>query len=349
MVDMELNQTQSIVDEKKYHKLDPKKKPLYIATAVFFVTIVLPAVLYLYYNTALNRPAQHDAEKVFVIKKGEGASSISQRLYDEGFINSKVLFYFYIVVNNLQSKLQAGTYTVPAGCNVKKLSELFQQGRSDIKVTFLEGWRVEEVAQEASTKFGNVDYQSFVDMTKGYEGKLFPDTYEFNVDANEETIVDAMRENFTTKTQDVLTDASLVRIGLNKDQVLILASIVEREVVTEGDRKIVAGILIKRFKEGTTLGADATTQYAVAPKGDNDWWPKNLTVDDLNSQSPYNTRKVAGLPPTPICNPSLSSIKAVVGLQNTEYYYYLTDSQGITHFAKTLDEHNRNIAKYINP
>ena len=341
-----MEENQSTVDEKKFHKLDPKKKPLYLAIGIVMVAIVLPALLYLYYTTALNRPAQSEVEKAFVIEKGESASSISQRLYDNGLVNSKVLFNFYLLANSLQAKLQAGTYTIPAGCSVKNLSQLFQQGRSDTKITFLEGWRVEEVAQEASSKFSNVNYQRFVDLAKDYEGSLFPDTYEFSSNANEETIIDAMKANFATRTQDLLTDANLAKVQLTKEQVLILASIVEREVITENDRKIVADILLKRLKEGITLGADATTQYAVAPKG-NTWWPKNLTVDDLNSQSVYNTRKVAGLPPTPICSPGLSSIKAVIELENTPYYYYLTDAQGVSHFAKTLDEHNKSIAKYL--
>jgi len=344
MVNMEQNQ--SIVDERKFHKLDPKKYPLYIVLVAIFVAVVLPGVFYLYYTTALTRPAQCDIEKTFVIAKGESTSSIAQRLYDTGLVNSKVLFSFYMIANNLQSKLQAGTYTIPAGCSVKNLAELFQQGRSDTKITFLEGWRVEEIAQAAAAKFNNVGYQSFVDKAKDYEGQLFPDTYEFSIDANDETIIEAMSSNFATRTQDIITDASLAKVGLNKEQVLIIASIVEREVVTENDRKIVAGILIKRLKEGMTLGADATTQYAVAPKG-NAWWPKDLTVDDLASESPYNTRKVSGLPPTPICSPGLTSIKAVIESENTPYYYYLTDSQGISHFAETLDEHNRNIVKYL--
>jgi UPF0755 protein len=340
MVDMD--------EEKKYHQLNPKKKPFYIFITVFIVAIVIPAVLYLYYNMALTRPAQCDTEKVFTIEKGEGVASISQKLYDAGLVNSKALFSFYMVVNNIQSRLQAGTYTIPAGCSIKNLSLLFQQGRNDLKVTFLEGWRVEEVAQEASARFRNINFQSFVDKAKGYEGTLFPDTYEFNADVDEETVINAMRENFATKTQDVLIDAYLAKSGLSRDQALVLASIVEREVITESDRKVVAGILIKRLKEDMTLGADATTQYAVAPK-DNNWWPRNLTVDDLNSPSLYNTRKIVGLPPAPICSPGLSSIKAVVESQSTDYYYYLTDSQGVTHFAKTLDEHNKNIVKYLNP
>jgi UPF0755 protein len=336
------------VAEKKYHQLDPKNKSKYIAAAILFAVLVLPTSLYLYYTVALARPAQCDAEKVFVIERGEGTASISQRLYDEGLVNSRILFNIYVVVNRLQSKLQAGTYTIPAGCSINNLAQLFQQGRSDTTITFLEGWRVEEVAQAASAKFSNVDYQKFVALATDYEGELFPDTYEFNTDVDEETIVTAMRSTFTTKTQDSLTDAALAKVGLTGRQVLIVASIVEREVAISDDRKVVAGILLKRLREDMTLGADATTQYAVAPKG-SDWWPRQLSGEDVAVDSPYNTRQVLGLPPGPICNPGLSSIKAVLEAQNTPYYYYVTDGQGVSHFAKTLEEHNRNIVKYLNP
>ncbi len=343
-------QTQSIVDEKKFHKLDPKKKPLYIGIAVFIVIIVLPVLLYSYYNVALNRPAQNDLEKVFKIDRGEGASSISSRLYAESLINSKALFDVYVVTNNSQAKLQAGVYKVPAGSSVKQLVALFGRGTDDSRITFLEGWRVEEVAHEASSKFENIKYDRFVEQAKQYEGRLFPDTYDFNTGVDEETVINALRDNFVIKTKAVLTTNALAKIGLSEDQTLILASIVEREVITDADRKIVAGILLKRLKEGMKLGSDVTTIYAIAPKivqGKEVWWPKDLTIDDLASESPYNTREVMGLPPAPICSPGLGSIQAVLEAQETKYYYYLADSDGTTHYAVTLDEHNRNIAKYL--
>ena len=214
----------------------------------------------------------------------------------------------------------------------------------------MEGWRVEEVAQEASEKFDNIGYAKFLDLAKDYEGRLFPDTYDFNSDVDEEKLIDAMLDNFKTKTADVLTAENLAKVGLSEDQAVILASIVEREVHVAEDQALVAGILIKRFKEGGLVGADATTQYAVAPKvegGQKVWWPKQLTAEDLASNSLYNTRKVAGLPPTPICNPGLQAIKAVVNPTQSKYYYYLTDANGVTHYAVSLDEHNRNIGKYL--
>lgn len=343
-------QTQSIVDEKKFHKLDPTKKPLYIGIVAFTLLIVLPALTYSYYGIALNRPAQNDREKVFKIDKGEGASDISSRLYAEDLINSKALFDVYVVLNNYQDNLQAGVYTVPAGSSVKQLVMLFSKGTDDLRVTFLEGWRVEEIAQEASLSFEGVGYDRFLDEAKQYEGRLFPDTYDFSVGAAEETIINAMRENFKDKTKDLLTAEALAKAGLSEEQVVIVASIVEREVRTEEDRAIVAGILLKRFKDRELLGADATTQYAVAPKmenGQETWWPNQLTVEDLASASAFNTRKVVGLPPTPICSPGLSALQAVVNPQETDYYYYLTDLEGVTHYATTLDEHNRNIGKYL--
>lgn len=340
----------SIVDEKKYHKLDPTKKLFYIATSAIFFLLVIPALLYSYYNVALTRPNQNDRETIFKIERGEGASSISSRLYEANLINSKALFNIYVLSSSSQSELQAGVYMVPAGYNVKQVVELFGRGTNDLRITFLEGWRLEEVAQEASEKFNNIGYEKFVELGRPYEGKLFPDTYDFNTDVTEEVITQTMRDNFTAKTREILTPQALSKIGLSEDQVIVLASIVEREVRIESDKKIVAGILLKRLNDGGLLGADATTQYAVAPKGDGTtqaWWPHGLTSDDLNSDSPYNTRKMPGLPPTPICNPGLSSIKAVLQAENTKYYYYLNDPLGATHFSQTLDEHNKNVAKYL--
>jgi len=242
-------QTQSIIDEKKFHRLDPKKKPVYTAIGAVAVFVVLPALLYSYYTVALNRPAQNDREKVFKIDRGEGASAISSRLYAEDLINSKALFDIYVVLNNLQSNLQAGVYKIPAGTSVKNLVALFGRGVDDTRITFLEGWRVEEIAQEASGKLDNIGYDKFLDLAKDYEGRLFPDTYDFNSDVDEKKLVDAMRANFKAKTAEVLTAENLAKVGLSEDQALILASIVEREVHGAEDQALVAGILIKRFKE----------------------------------------------------------------------------------------------------
>src|SRR3990167_6061062 len=339
------------LDPKKFHVLDSKTKWKYIFITLVVSLFVLPFAFYKYYVLAINRPSQSGKEITFEIKRGDGVSEISDSLYEKGSINSSVLFKAYLIVNKLHTNVQAGVYKIPAGSNVIQISSMFQKGTNDIKVTFLEGWRVEEFAREAGKRFEKIDYEKFVSLAKNDEGYLFPDTYFFNVDVSEESILNALKANFISKTKDILTDLALTKADLTKGETIILASIVEREVSKEDDRPIVAGILISRYKNGIKLDADATVQYSVARIKENsttfNWWALNLSNNDLLTDSPYNTRKSIGLPPTPISNPGLSAIKSVLNYKTSLYNYYLTDKDGITHFAKTLEEHTDNVRKYL--
>jgi len=127
--------------------------------------------------------------------------------------------------------------------------------------------------------------------------------------------------------------------------VVILASVVEREVSKKEDREIVAGILLKRLKNEWPLDADATIQYAVGVS--KNWWPSSLKNADLEINSPFNSRKNKGLPPAPICNPSISAIEAVYAYRESPYWFYLDGSDGTTYFAETLEKHNENIATHL--
>ncbi len=353
------------LDPQKYHVLTKTQKKLLFIILALFLLVSVPPLAYLYYNFAVNRPTQTAKELTFKIKGGDSLFEIAQNLYDEEVLNSKVLFTFYALVSGKDKNIQAGTYKIPAGTSVKGLVELFQHGTDDVQITFLEGWRIEEYALAAAEHLDNVDYEDFMALAQDYEGYLFPDTYKFNIDVTEESVIDILRQTFETKTETVLSKETLAAAGIDRGEAVILASIVEREVSNETDRPVVAGILIKRWREGKTLGADATTQYVAALNrvgcldeaaricpSDNialevEWWPKSLTASELDLDNPYNTRKVVGLPPTPICNPSISALEAVLGAVTTDYEYYLTDSNGVTHYARTLDEHVANIQRYL--
>ena len=355
------------LDPQKYHIMSELLKKKLIILSVLFTAIVLPIFIYFYYNLAINRPSQLDTEISFEIKSGEGVAEIAQNLRQKNAVNSEFLFSLYVFLNKIDTNIQAGEYTLKAGTPLIALAEQFQHGVNEAKITFIEGWRVEEFARAANKQFEKIDYTEFIKKAAPYEGYLFPDTYYFDKDVREDVLVTRLRENFEEKTKDILQPEILKRSGLTKEQVVILASIVEREVNNDEDRLIVAGILLARFKVGMSLGVDATIQYAVAPSmlcsenaiilgicatpleeiDDFNWWPKNLTQENLDFESPFNTRKVAGLPPRPISNPSLSAINAVVNFKETNYVYYLTDSLGVTHYAETLDEHNTNILKYL--
>lgn len=351
------------LDPTKYHVLTPEKKRIIMVGLLFFFLVIVPTLFFFYYKAAINRPSQTDKEITLEIGSGNSVFEIASMLGDRGAINSPFLFVLHVFLNRSELSIQAGTYTIKAGTPLVELVKQLSHGTNDITVTFIEGWRVEEFARLATKRLPNIDYVSFVNAASGLEGYLFPDTYFISKDANEEELVKLLKGTFDRKTAEVLTEENIKKSGFSKEQLVTLASIVEREVSSEADRPIVAGILIKRLKEGIKLDVDATVQYAVSLKRlckgngyciptleqylELNWWPNDLTSEELKVDSLYNTREKFGLPPTPISSVSLSSLRAVIEPQATPYYFYLTDASGVTHYAKTLVEHNANIAKYL--
>lgn len=334
-----------------------------IFAGLFFVFIILPFLFRVYYRFAINRPSQSGREVNIEITSGSSVAEIAKQLQVAGAINSDFLFNFYVYTGKLGGKIQAGTYTVPAGSNLKQVVEIIQHGTNDVRMTFVEGWRIEEYARYATSQLNNIDFRDFIGLAKDKEGFLFPDTYFVNKDIQEKELVEILSDNFTEKTQNLLLEDNLQRAGLTKEQTIIFASMVEKEVHTEEDRPVVAGILLKRWREGMMLDVDATAQYAASlvdvcgkleyclPNYDEtknfDWWPNILTQDDIELDSPYNTRKNLGLPPAPISNPGLDAIEAVLSARETPYYFYLTDKEGVTHYASTLEQHNINVSRYL--
>jgi len=309
-----------------------------------------------YYFAALERPAPGSEPQKITISRGMGLDEIGNLLFEKELINSRTLFKLYLALNHLQSTLEAGEYTIPPHLNLKETVKLLQHGTFDIKLTFPEGWRREEMAayidKQEGVRFRGLD---FLRESEGMEGYLFPETYFVSPETAASDLVARMREMFDRKfSKDLRKEAE--RRGLTESEVVILASIVEREAKFAADRPKVAGILIKRWRSGWPLEADATTQYAVANLqrekclagnlADCGWWPRGLSSEELQLDSPYNTRKYKGLPPAPICNPGLETIEAVVNYEDSPYWFYVSDREGRIHFSKTLDEHQRKVLKY---
>ena len=354
------------LNPEEYHVLTPQKKRKFFAIGALIFLLVIPPLLYVYYKFAVHRPSQTDREITIEVGSGDSTLEVAGLLNDEKAVNSEFLFILYAFLNRKDTNIQAGTYTIKAGTSLVELVAQLGHGTNDLKFTFVEGWRVEEFARFASARLQKINYGEFVELARKDEGYLFPDTYFINKDAQEVEVIDLLRNTFDQKTKEILTSENLVKAGLTKDQAVIFASMVEREVFDSEDRKKVAGILLKRWRNGMKLDVDATTQYAVsynllcpvtvetacAPTMDSimefDWWPQSLSSEDLSFDSPYNTRVNVGLPPAPISSFSLSSLEAVLNPEVTPYYYYLTDSKSITHYSVTLDEHNQNVATYLN-
>lgn len=291
------------------------------------------------------RPVSNDERFYnFVVEPGQSVDQISRNLRKQKLIRNHPVFKVYVGLAGLSSKLQAGEYLISPSESAKQIAWKLTSGFNDVWVTIPEGLRVEEIADYLAQKLV-IDRQEFINNAK--EGYMFPDTYRLPKDIKGKEVANIMLKNFNEKVIKNLGN-DLEKSSLDLNQVIILASLVEREVKFENDRPIVAGILLNRLKLGMPLEVDATVQYALGFDGaQNTYWKRNLTSNDLKIDSPYNTRRYKGLPPGPICSPGVASIKAVLQPVKTDYLYYLSSSDGKIYYAKSLEEHIVNVNKYL--
>lgn len=290
---------------------------------------------------------------VVKIEKGETVEQIAETLHEADLIEHPLVFKTYIKRTGEASKLQAGRILLREDMTLKEIVEALVSGKTEsFKVTLLEGWTVEQMAEHLDI-VGITSKEDFMDCirvcdfasdlipTDYLEGYLYPDTYyvDFATYSDQRFIgrlISTLENRLSAEDH-----ATIKKSGRSLEEIMIMASIVEREERNAKEQPTVAGILWNRFDEGAGLGADATVLYALGrTKG-------GLSYQDLQVESPYNTRKYRGLPPTPIANPSISSIRAAIYPKDTNYWYYLHDPKGGIHYGRTLDEHNANKAKYL--
>lgn len=303
---------------------------------------------YFWWQDNLKPVSNSEQKKTFTISRGENLDSVSVRLDQEGFVKSALAFKLYVYQSGLKNRIQAGSFYLSASMDLPTIAQNLTHGSQDVWVTFPEGLRREEVADKLTNSLADFDRQRFLSLTQDDEGSLFPDTYLIPKDVSAQKVREILLANYEKKVANL--DFSLAG-SLNERQVIILASIIEREARTEKDRKIVAGILLKRINAAWPLQVDATVQYALGSqrclgKLDCEWWQPVIS-SDLKIISAYNTYTNKGLPPGPICNPSLSSIKAVLAPTETDFWFYLNDSTGTMHYGKTAQEHDQNVENYL--
>jgi len=343
------------------------KKLIYIVIAL----AILVGVAYLYfnnwYNSGLEKRQSESTDKVsFTVASGEGSDSIGKNLKTAGLIDSELLFKLYLRRENLGGEIQAGTFAIPKNSTIPEIVTTLSKAvdLNTVRVTIIEGYRNSQVGPVVETAFKgkqgavfsltdfntivktpdkytfNTEVQNFLNTYKpagkSLEGFLYPDTYEFKNTATTQSVVETMIKQFIKKTENV-------EKGTNFYKNLTLASIVERESFTNAERPTIASVFSNRLKIGMALQSDATVNYAT---GKSDPQP---TLEDTKVNSPYNTYKYTGLPPTPICNPRIESIQAAVSPAKTDYYYFIheQDGSGTVHFAKTSAEHYANVRKYL--
>lgn len=287
----------------------------------------------------------------FEIKSGWNVDKIGQELSNAKLIRSRSTFKISVVVMGIANKIQAGFFKISPNMTVTEIAAaLTKASVKQVRVTIPEGLRRQEIALIIEKAFAEVEgetYSSteFLSQTEDKEGKLFPDTYDFDAKSTTSVIVGRLENRY----KEILNELKISEKDQNK--ITILASLLERESASADEMPEIAGVIENRLAQKWPLQIDATVQYAISTTlcrtTNCNWWPKNLTRVDLQINSPYNTYQNQGLPPKPICNPGKAAIKAAASPKETPYWFYLHDSKGLIHFAKTVEEHNANVCNFL--
>ncbi|MEM7028273.1 MAG: endolytic transglycosylase MltG [Chloroflexota bacterium] len=316
----------------------------------------------------INTPLSDDPTAVpFVVEQGETASSIGSRLQTMGFITDAELFRRYLGYNGLDSSLEAGDYELRRNMNMVEIANALQKAKFDeVAVTIPEGLRAEQVA-EILAEAGIMDAQQFVDFVRAgvgvdhpllrdrpagasYEGYLFPDTYRLAPNTSPADLVSRMLDNFQARLPSNIQDLA-TRRNLNLYQMVIIASIVEREAVHDEERPTIASVYLNRLKPDSPepyLRADPTVQYAMGYQVEADqWWKTPVSLEEYSAvDSPYNTYLYPGMPPGPIASPGVRSVMGVIEAEETPYLYFVAFENGFHVFAETYEEHQQNVSQY---
>ena len=346
------------------------------------LALVFGLAFFIYGAIKINRPfATAAEEKLFNVAPGQTTRQVAKNLEDEGLIGRAFFFELHIYLKKQGNKIQAGNYLLSSAMSIREIAETLSSGKvvnDTVKVTVIEGWTINDIAK-ALEKSGITSGQNFLAAEnpsplenkdwaaefafladrprgRGLEGYLFPDTYFFKKNSDGEEVVAKMLANFDKKLSADLR-LKIKEQGQTIREIATLASIIEKEVgrnVKKGEklsgedakklteeRRLVAGVFYNRLKIGMPLESDATIGYVTGSGS------SRATLEETKIDSLYNTYKYRGLPPGPISNPSLDSILATINPSKTDYLFFLTSSDGTAYFAKNLQEHQANRAKYL--
>jgi len=329
---------------------------------IIFAVILIGGFLY-WQN--LNSPIDADGqEQIFIVNRGETVKQAAENLRINNLIRSKFYFKYKVWRENL--KIQAGEYLISPKLSAREIIKILTQGDAisqEKSIKIIEGWNNKDIGayfeknniipakdflplasaplNQWKFNFAKPDFLNDAPKQADLEGYLFPDTYRIFKETAAEGIILKMLDNFDKK----LTPGMRAEIKLQKKtiyEIVIMASIIEKEVRSTDDMKIVSGIFWNRVKSGVALNSCATLAYILGVN------KAQYSLKDTKVDSPYNTYKYRGLPPGPIANPGLNAIKAAIYPEDTNYNYFLSDpATGKTIYSKYLEEHNVNKLKYL--
>lgn len=320
-----------------------------VLLSAIVVLVVLSAALGGFYLYTQYQPVNSASGRTveFVVPQGQAIQVIGRRLHQAELVRQPWIFRLEVKRTGLGNKLQAGQFELSPSMSVTQIVQLMTRGTDDQWVTIPEGWRREEVAATlGSLDLPLFDEAEFLSLTADQEGKLFPDTYLVPDNISASQMADLLARTFEQKIIQGLAE-EIAASEYSLEDALVMASLIERESRGADEMKEVAGVLWKRIEIGMPLQVDASLQYV---KGYNlrekSWWSVPL-AKDKELKSPYNTYLNAGLPPGPISSPGVDAIRAALDPAVNDYLFYIHDNSGQIRLARTLEEHNANVQRYL--
>lgn len=322
---------------------------VFISIGLFFLVVVF---LSLGFGLFLVSPADKEgADQVFVVKERSSLKEVAGDLEKRGLITNKTLFVLWTRVKGYGKEIRAGEYSLSPSMPPVQLLEILRKGLVILHpVTIPEGFTRDQIADVLAAK-GLADKKRFLELTEdkallrqygisgpSLEGHLFPDTYYFSRGTPTLAVLDTMVKRFRQAVAPFMEKTQ--GTGMKFEDVVTLASIVEKETGRPEERPLIASVFLNRLRLGMRLESDPTVIYGMENFGG------DLKKKDLTEKTPYNTYVIYGLTPGPIANPGLESIRAVVEPARTDYLYFVSRNDGSHQFSKTLAEHNRAVGIY---
>lgn len=286
-------------------------------------------------------PAHFPVGEMVRVEQGQPLSIVADQLQAQGVIRSSFIFTAGLRVLGKDNNIDSGIYIFEKPENLFVVGYRIVKGEFGFvekRITITEGMTVREIGEELVAVFPDFDVETFRKQAEPLEGYLFPDTYFFMPDVTPQDVITRIRTHFDEKIVEV--NAELETSDLTLEEAVVLASILEKEGRSFEVRQQIAGVLMNRLEREMPLQVDAVFGYIYGVP------TYSPTLDDLESDSPYNTYRFEGLPPGPINNPGIEAIRAALTPQASEYLYYLTDNDGVMRYARTFEEHRANRERY---
>ncbi|REK52758.1 MAG: endolytic transglycosylase MltG [Bacteroidetes bacterium] len=292
-------------------------------------------------------PSHFPVNEPIEIAEGTSARDIALQLKEQGVVKSDLALYSILILLHDPTAIKASTYKFKQPQNAFAIASRLIAGEFGIdliRFVHYEGERNELLAERAAEVLLDFDVEEFLRLTKDKEGRMFPDTYLIPESYTAKELVTLLEDTFNARIEPLRP--AIRESNYTEDEVIIIASLIEREANTRESKRMVAGIINNRLNEGMPLQLDASIEYSLSTPL-NELAPGELAAELKATDTPYNTYLNTGLPPTPIGNPGLTSIEAVLRPIESNYFFYLTGRDGNFYYAETGAEHNRNVANYL--